>query len=86
MNVGGTISAEHGIGKLKREYLRVLYGEQHLREMAALKRAFDPAGILDEEICLLKSTCQLSVVSCQWYLDSELGTLMWIQETNLKRS
>jgi D-lactate dehydrogenase (cytochrome) len=44
--VGGTISAEHGIGKLKREYLLELYGEQHLREMAELKRAFDPAGIL----------------------------------------
>ena len=44
--VGGTISAEHGIGKLKREYLRELYGEEHLREMAMLKRAFDPAGIL----------------------------------------
>jgi D-lactate dehydrogenase (cytochrome) len=44
--VGGTISAEHGIGKLKREYLSELYGEKHLREMAALKRAFDPAGIL----------------------------------------
>ncbi len=46
VQVGGTISAEHGIGKLKREYLRELYGEEHLREMAALKRAFDPAGIL----------------------------------------
>jgi D-lactate dehydrogenase (cytochrome) len=46
VDVGGTISAEHGIGKLKREYLRVLYGDQHLREMGALKRAFDPAGIL----------------------------------------
>ncbi len=46
VEVGGTISAEHGIGKLKREYLVQLYGEAHLREMAALKRAFDPAGIL----------------------------------------
>lgn len=46
VDVGGTISAEHGIGKLKREYLRELYGEEHLREMAAVKRAFDPAGIL----------------------------------------
>jgi D-lactate dehydrogenase (cytochrome) len=43
---GGTISAEHGIGKLKREYLRELYGDEHLREMAEMKRAFDPAGIL----------------------------------------
>jgi D-lactate dehydrogenase (cytochrome) len=46
VRVGGTISAEHGIGKLKREYLRVLYSEEHLKEMAALKRAFDPACIL----------------------------------------
>jgi len=46
VDVGGTISAEHGIGKLKREYLGELYGERHLREMAELKRAFDPAGIL----------------------------------------
>jgi D-lactate dehydrogenase (cytochrome) len=46
VEVGGTISAEHGIGKLKREYLRELYGEKHLQEMAALKKAFDPAGIL----------------------------------------
>jgi len=46
VSVGGTISAEHGIGKLKRDYLRVLYGENHLREMARLKRAFDPACIL----------------------------------------
>ena len=46
VEVGGTISAEHGIGKLKRDYLRQLYGDEHLREMAELKLAFDPAGIL----------------------------------------
>jgi D-lactate dehydrogenase (cytochrome) len=46
VELGGTISAEHGIGKLKREYLRELYGDAHLREMAALKQAFDRAGIL----------------------------------------
>jgi D-lactate dehydrogenase (cytochrome) len=46
IDCGGTISAEHGIGKLKREYLRELYGDEHLREMAEMKRAFDPAGIL----------------------------------------
>jgi D-lactate dehydrogenase (cytochrome) len=44
--VGGTLSAEHGIGKLKRDYLPLFYSEKNLREMAALKRAFDPAGIL----------------------------------------
>jgi D-lactate dehydrogenase (cytochrome) len=44
--LGGTISAEHGIGKLKSKYLRVMYGERFLNEMAQLKRAFDPNGIL----------------------------------------
>ena len=46
IEVGGTLSAEHGIGKLKREYLKLLYTEDNLLEMAALKRAFDPAAIL----------------------------------------
>ncbi len=43
---GGTISAEHGIGKLKKHYLYVMYGERYLNEMAELKKAFDPNGIL----------------------------------------
>jgi len=45
-SVGGTLSAEHGVGKLKREYLRLFYSEQQLREMAALKKSLDPNGIL----------------------------------------
>ena len=40
------MSAEHGIGKLKRDYLRLFYSDESLRQMAALKRAFDLAGIL----------------------------------------
>jgi D-lactate dehydrogenase (cytochrome) len=46
VQLGGTVSAEHGVGKLKRDYLRELYGDEHLREMAALKRTLDPACIL----------------------------------------
>ena len=45
-SAGGTLSAEHGVGKLKRDYLRLFYTGDQLREMAALKRAFDPNGIL----------------------------------------
>ena len=44
--LGGTISAEHGIGKLKSKYLQVMMGERYINEMAELKRAFDPNGIL----------------------------------------
>ena len=44
--VGGTLSAEHGVGKLKREYLRLFYSDDQLRALASLKRALDPNGIL----------------------------------------
>lgn len=44
--LGGTVSAEHGIGKLKSKYLQVMMGERYINEMAELKRAFDPKGIL----------------------------------------
>jgi len=44
--LGGTVSAEHGIGKLKRRYLDVMMGERFLNEMAEIKKAFDPNGIL----------------------------------------
>ena len=45
--LGGTISAEHGIGKLKSKYLQVMFGERFLNEMAEIKRAFDKNGILN---------------------------------------
>ena len=44
--LGGTVSAEHGIGKLKRKYLAVMMGERYLNEMALIKRILDPNGIL----------------------------------------
>jgi len=45
-SVGGTLSAEHGVGKLKREYLRLFYTDAQLRAMASVKKALDPNGIL----------------------------------------
>ncbi len=45
-DMGGTVSAEHGAGKTKANLLKILYGENGIREMAALKRAFDPKCIL----------------------------------------
>jgi D-lactate dehydrogenase (cytochrome) len=44
---GGTVSAEHGIGKLKHALLAELYGAPALDEMRALKRCFDPQGLLN---------------------------------------
>ncbi len=47
LELGGTISAEHGIGKLKTEYLVQMYGESGMREMARLKRYLDPDILLN---------------------------------------
>jgi len=44
--MGGAVSAEHGVGKLKAPFLEVMYGPEHIREMAALKAAFDPKCML----------------------------------------
>ncbi|MBE6929101.1 MAG: FAD-binding oxidoreductase [Ruminococcaceae bacterium] len=40
--MGGAVSAEHGVGKLKAPFLTIMYGEEHIRQMRALKRLFDP--------------------------------------------
>jgi D-lactate dehydrogenase (cytochrome) len=45
-SVGGTLSAEHGVGKLKRDYLHLFYTDDQLRAMASVKKALDPNGIL----------------------------------------
>lgn len=46
ISLGGTVSAEHGIGKLKHRYLREMYGECGIQEMVKIKKAFDPSCIL----------------------------------------
>jgi D-lactate dehydrogenase (cytochrome) len=44
--LGGTISAEHGIGKLKTDYFIDMYGKEIIMEMAELKKTLDPNMIL----------------------------------------
>ncbi len=44
--LGGTVSAEHGIGKRKVEYLRQMHGEEAVSRMRAIKLALDPKGLL----------------------------------------
>ena len=44
---GGTISAEHGVGVAKAAYLGLVRSEAELRAMRAVKRALDPAGLLN---------------------------------------
>ncbi|MGD2064317.1 MAG: FAD-binding oxidoreductase [Nitrospirota bacterium] len=44
--LGGTVSAEHGIGKLKRPYLEKMFGADGIAQMRRTKRALDPDGLL----------------------------------------
>lgn len=39
--LGGAVSAEHGIGKLKSEMLMIMYGDEYISEMRALKLQLD---------------------------------------------
>jgi D-lactate dehydrogenase (cytochrome) len=42
----GTVSAEHGIGKLKRPYLERMFGADGIAQMRRTKRVLDPDGLL----------------------------------------
>ena len=44
--MGGAVSAEHGVGKIKRDFLKIMYGEDAIAQMVHLKLAFDPAAQL----------------------------------------
>lgn len=42
VDMGGSPAAEHGIGKLKIEFLKLLVGERGIDDMKRVKRIFDP--------------------------------------------
>jgi len=47
--LGGTISGEHGIGLVQKEYMSIKYSEIHLNLMRGIKKVFDPNGILNPD-------------------------------------
>lgn len=44
----GAVSAEHGVGKLKRDFLPIMYGKDILNGMWNIKMAFDTKGLLGQ--------------------------------------
>ena len=44
---GGSISAEHGVGLLKKDYLQYSRSDAEIEIMRQIKRAFDPQGIMN---------------------------------------
>lgn len=45
--LGGTISGEHGIGLVQKEYMSIVFNEVQLNLMRGIKDLFDPKGILN---------------------------------------
>lgn len=45
--LGGTISGEHGIGLVQKEYMPIVYSPTHIALMKGIKQVFDPNGILN---------------------------------------
>lgn len=46
-SLGGTISGEHGIGLVQKNYLPIVFSEHHLDLMRGIKKVFDPNYILN---------------------------------------
>lgn len=47
LDLGGTLSGEHGIGITKSEYMPLAFSKTHLELFAKIKSAFDPHNILN---------------------------------------
>lgn len=46
-SLGGTISGEHGIGYVQKEYLPIVFSPEELHLQKAIKYCFDPNGIMN---------------------------------------
>ena len=45
---GGSVSGEHGIGKLKKKYFKVQFSNREIKEMKEIKALLDPQNILNQ--------------------------------------
>lgn len=59
VSLGGSISAEHGVGKTRHKYLEMMYGAHGVLEMARLKKALDPNWILGPDNIFPRETFNL---------------------------
>lgn len=46
VSLGGSPSAEHGIGKIKTPYMEMMYGPEGVEQIRRIKNVLDPKGIL----------------------------------------
>jgi FAD/FMN-containing dehydrogenase len=50
ITLGGTYSAEHGTGKLKRKYFQMMFGSEIVQKMKEIKLKFDPKNLLNRGV------------------------------------
>ena len=47
VSLGGTLSGEHGIGLVQKEYMPIKYTQAHFELWRGIKKVFDPNGIMN---------------------------------------
>jgi glycolate oxidase len=62
VQLGGTITGEHGVGEMKSPYLAWKIGEEGVNAMKGIKQAFDPNGIMNPGKIFAKDTRKRVVV------------------------
>ncbi|MBV7272576.1 FAD-binding oxidoreductase [Clostridium sp. PL3] len=50
LSYGGTCTAEHGTGRLRKQYMSLQFGEREIAIMQGIKKVFDPNGILNSGV------------------------------------
>ncbi|AKO91464.1 glycolate oxidase subunit GlcD [Priestia filamentosa] len=63
LELGGTITGEHGVGEMKAPYLEWKLGEEGIKAMQNLKKSFDPQNILNPGKLFAKDTKKRVVIS-----------------------
>jgi FAD/FMN-containing dehydrogenase len=48
LSLGGTIAAEHGVGKLKAGLLKLMYSSEEIGAMKEVKKHLDPQWLLGQ--------------------------------------
>ncbi len=63
IELGGTITGEHGVGVMKAPYLEWKLGKEGIAAMKAIKQALDPNNIMNPGKVFAKSTRKRVVVT-----------------------
>jgi FAD/FMN-containing dehydrogenase len=57
LELGGTLSGEHGIGRSKRQYMHLQFGEDTVEYFHQIKKVWDPGGLFNPGIMIPEENC-----------------------------